>query len=31
MEKVLMNNGKLPEHRAKDLSRMFTANFREDA
>ena len=30
MEKVLVNNGELPEQRAKDLSRMFTANFRED-
>jgi len=31
MEKVLINNGKLPERRAHNLSRMFTANFRGDA
>lgn len=31
MTKVLVENGKLPEQRAKTLSRMFTANFRENA
>ncbi len=31
MEKVLMENGKLPERWAKQKTRMFTANFREDA
>ena len=31
MEKVLIENGKLPEQWAKSKSRMFTANFRGDA
>jgi len=31
MKKVLIENGELPEQRAAALSRMFTANFREDA
>ena len=31
MEKVLVENGKLPERWAKDKSRMFTANHRGDA
>jgi sulfhydrogenase subunit delta len=31
MEKVLIENGKLPDERAKTKSRMFTANFRGDA
>lgn len=31
IEKVLINNGKLPERWAKDKTRMFTANFRGDA
>ncbi len=31
IEKVLVENGKLPERWAKDKTRMFTANFRGDA
>lgn len=31
IEKVLIENGKLPERWAKDKTRMFTANFRGDA
>jgi len=31
MKKVLIENGELPEQRAEALSRMFTANFRENA
>ncbi len=31
MVKVLVDNGKLPQQRAENLSRMFTANFRGDA